>query len=952
MLSEGGVRVRGTSGSLRPLQWQAKDEPLRRDVSFLGKLLGQVLVELEGREFFDLEERVRELCKRLRERPTEEAQGELVGLLESLDPGRAIKVIRAFAVYFQLVNIAEQNHRLRRKREYERQHAQPQAGSLAETVAVWGEAGLPAEQVQELLEKMDILLVLTAHPTEAARHTVLQKHKRIAGWMDDLDDPRCTPGEREAIVERISAEIVALWQSDELRPEAPTVLDEVHNGLFYFDETLYEALPRLHQKLASLLDRQYGRGRIAVPNFLRFSSWRGGDRDGNPFVKAVDSREALRLHRRLVLRKYLAEVEGLAARLSPSSEMVEVPQRLAGALERDALRYPAVWETARRRNPNEPYRRRLAVITHRLRLALAETQPERTPRDAASYRRSAELAEDLALLRKSLEEQGASRVARAELALLERKVQLFGFHLAPLELREHSRPLREALKELVVQAGIAPPSAGEAMLPPASELDRELQSQRPLVSPYLGLSEGATEVLEVFRLVRWADREVDEGAIQTFIVSMTHDPADLVAALLLAREAGAFWWESPGRAKSMLDIVPTFETMRDLELAPGMMDSLFKLPGYRAQLRAREDRQVIMLGYSDSNKDGGYLAANWALYRAAQSLVQVGRRHGVQIILFHGRGGALGRGGEPARAAIGAQPPGTVDGRIRITEQGEVISHKYALPELAGRNLEQVVSAVAATLTPHPAPGEDGGQLGQWEETLDVIARDALSVYRRLVYEDPQFISYFQQAAPIQEIGLLKLGSRPARRQHGDRIEDLRAIPWVFAWTQNRHLIPAWYGVGSAFSGYLARTGEVGRQRLQDMARQWPFLQAMLDNLQMALAKADLGIAERYAGLVEPEPLGQLVFSRVQSEYRLTARLVQELTGLGHLLDGNPTLQRSIRLRNPYVDPMSYLQTVLLQRLRRTVDAPDAPVAGQRALMQKGLLLSINGIAAGLRNTG
>lgn len=987
------------------VQWPEKDLPLRRDVSFLGSVLGRVLVEQEGAPFFQLEERVRELCKAVRDpaagqegallsRAPAATETELEGILHHLDAGEASRIIRAFSAYFQLTNLAEQQHRLRRRRVYARAATAPQPRSLAALVAGWSLAGLTAGEVQALLRQVEVRVVITAHPTEAVRQSVLEKHRRIAARLDQLDREDLSPRERARLESDLATEVELLWQTNAVRHAAPTVADEVRQGLFYLGETFYEVLPRLHEDLAHLLAEAYPGEGIEVPALLAVSSWIGGDRDGHPQVTAEFSRHTLRQHKRLVLRRYLAEAEDLGRRFSQDVDLAPPSPELLASLAADARRYPAVAGVVARRNAREPYRQKLSFIAHKLRQTEAWLAAEagvvlpdgRLPGTGEpGYASGAAFLGDLEVLRRGLEAAGGRRAAEGLLGSLQRKASLFGFSLAPLELRDYAPNLHAAVDELAVAAGLLAGDArpGEVERDEAWQdwLDMELASRRPLVGAAPKLPARASEVLDTLRLAVWAEKAIDQGAVSTFIVSHTRSAADLLVALLLAKEAGCFRWN--GRqpsATSLLDLVPLFESIEDLAAAPGVLGQLFAHPSYRAHLAARGNRQVVLLGYSDSNKDGGYLMSHWALYRAHAELTEVAGAAGVRLVFFHGRGGAIGRGGDPTGAAIMAQPPGSLQGRIRLTEQGEVLAHKYAAGPLAERSLEQVITAVATALwrdrareravsperespVPVPAPHLHGVP-APWADLMDRIARDSYAAYRALV-EDPDFLTYFQQATPIDALGQAHLGSRPVRRGLTQSLDDLRAIPWVFAWTQSRHLIPGWYGVGAGLQRVLEEGNPLTLQQLQRMAREWPFLVSLLDNLQIALGKADMDIAARYAALVEPPEVGRRIYDRIRAEYELTKRLVLVLTGQAELLEGQPHLQRSILLRNPYVDPMSYLQVELLRRWRQGEGRGDGEGrgtggdggegsgsgAGKDGTLQA-LLLSVNGIAAGLRNTG
>lgn len=943
------------------MQWSEKDLPLRREVSYLGALLGRILTEQEGRPFFELVERVRELCKGIRgaapSASTSGMEAELEGLLGRLTPDEGSQVIRAFTTYFQLTNLAEQQHRLRRRRAYARAATSPQPGSLAALVTGWVLAGLSAAEVQAMLNHIEAQVVITAHPTEALRQSVLEKHQRIARWIDLLDRGDLSPRERHLVEEDLAAEVELLWQTGAVRHAAPEVDDEVRQGLFYLGETFYQVLPGLHEELAALLQEAYPGAAIRVPPLLSVSSWIGGDRDGNPNVTAAVTRQTLIRHKRLVLRRYLGEVEELARRFSQDQDLARPSPELLALLQENARRYPGVARAAAERNPREPYRRWLTLVAHKLRQTEAWLAAEagvvlpdgrRPGTGEPGYPNSAALLADLQALHRSLAAAGGRRAASHVLATLERKVELFGFQLAALELRDYAPNLHAAADEVAEAAGLLQGTAVPGTVARDEAWDEwvelELENRRPLVSDREALPPRSREVLETMAAAAWADRVIDSQAVTTYIISHTRSRRDLAVALLLAKEAGCFRWTGAGTAHSLLDLVPLFESIEDLAAAPAVLSGILESRAYRAHLAARGNRQIVLLGYSDSNKDGGYLMSSWALYRAHAKLAAVARRAGIDLIFFHGRGGAIGRGGGPTGAAIMAQPPGTLQGRIRITEQGETLDHKYSLPALAERSLEQIITATAAAYR-RDRDGAGAPVPEAWPRLMERMAAASYRAYRSLVRDDADFLTYFRQATPIDVLEQARLGSRPVRRGEVSSLDDLRAIPWVFAWTQSRHLLPAWYGVGAAIQSVLDAEGETGLRELRRMAREWPFFSTLLDNLQMAMGKADMRIARLYAGLVEPAAVGDRIFARIREEYELTRRLVLLIMGQTEILDNQPHLQRSILLRNPYVDPISYLQVELLRRWRRGDGDQDG------GLLQA-LLLTVNGIAAGLRNTG
>jgi len=957
-----------------------QDGPLSRDISTLGRLLGDVLREQEGEAGFSLVEDYRARTKALRRRvpfPADfgEAGRRLLDRTAGLGLAQARLLVRAFTSYFHLVNMAEERHRLRvlRRREIAAQGS-PRVESIEEAVAEAARAGVNAERVKRFLAGCTVEPVFTAHPTEARRRTVLRKLRRLAALVEALDDPRRPPAEIAELHDRVREEIAGLWLTEEVRHHAPTVLDEVRNGLFYFEEALWDVVPRLYREMEASLAAAYPAEPITVPPFLRFGSWMGGDRDGNPHVTARITEATVRMQKETALALYEQELEELQRRLSVRLEADGVPPALATSLEADARAMPETARVLARHFESEPFRRKAGVMLARIQAArrlnaarlLESLPPEAEGEDPNLWRSSAapeaphpddadiayggpsELLADVAVIREALRPLRAGRIADGALKDLERRVQVFGFHLARLDLRQHSQVHAAAMAEVLKAAGIEPDYLSLDEAARVALLARELRSPRPMVIERAGYSPQTSEVLTVFTTARRLQEEMGKDALNVYVVSMTAGTSDVLEPLVFAKEAGLFRAGAAGEPpRSTLHVVPLFETIDDLHRCGGLMRELFALPVYAEHLRAWGGLQQIMLGYSDSNKDGGFVTANWELYKAQRALAEACRAGGVELLLFHGRGGAIGRGGGPTNRAILGQPPGTLEGRLRLTEQGEVAFARYSNPEIAHRHLEQTIHAVVkASLRHRDAPGARAPQ-ADWTAAMERLSATAQEAYRGLVYDDPEFIHYFRQATPIDEVADLRIGSRPAKRQPGGRIEDLRAIPWVFSWTQSRHGLPGWFGLGSALEREAAQEGERGGGRLADMYRDWPFFRSLLDNAQISLGKSDLAVARLYDGLVGPPELRSRVFAAVAAEWRRTEDAVLAATGQATLLAGSPVLRQSIRLRNPYVDPMSFVQVSLLQRLR-TLPEGDP----ERETVRRLVALSINGVAAGLQNTG
>ncbi len=911
---------------------QDKFKPLRQDVRFLGESLGRVLIEQEGKFFFEQVEWVRKTAIQLRREPNPSLEAKLLKKIRSLRLTELTKLIRAFTIYFQLVNLAEEKHRIRRKRHYESLPvAAFQKGSVEHIVQMMKDARWSKGKVHRALSEISIELVLTAHPTEAQRRSVLEKLFVINHLLIERELRHLTPRELHEIDEKIHQEITLLWQTDEIRRRRQTPMDEVENVLFYLDTILFDAVPETLLRFERVLRDRFAKD-LCVGPILQFGSWVGGDRDGNPHVTSEVTYEALRRQKDAVLRKYIQCLDHLMAEASQSVELVGATPELLRSLSADQAALPRFAERMKAKSQKEIYRKKLSFIQRKLINSLRLnarpsdrlTAPDETIE--AFYRNAGEFQEDLAVVIHSLEKHRGSVLVRGEFRRLELAVQLFGFRFTQLDIRENREVLLKAVSEIARKEGWVEGSFSSLSEEKKAKLLHEWIRKAPHSLERNGLSAETAEVLETFDCVRRANQEIDPGSIDTFILSMTRSPSDLLMLRWLAAETGI----------SGLHLVPLFETIHDLDEAPHVMEALYRDLVYSKHLDSLGKEQEIMLGYSDSNKDGGFLTSNWALYRAQQRLTAVAKRYGIKQKLFHGRGGTIGRGGGPTNQAILAQPAGTIGGRIKITEQGEVISSKYANPFIAERNLELVLSAViAATWMHKPLPQEEA----KGEKAMEELSGASFRTYRSLVYDDPDFLKYFHYATPIEEVSSLNIGSRPARRFESQRIEDLRAIPWVFSWMQSRVNLPSWYGFGTAVE-------RSGRAELGEMYRRWPFFQTLVDLMQMSMQKADLSIARLYAGLVPDGGIRKKFFSRIEEEFLRTRRVILGITGQQELLERNYALQNSIRLRNPYVDPISYAQAILLERFRKSSEEKD------REAIWYAIHLSVNGVSQGLRNTG
>lgn len=921
-----------------------KDLPLRDDTRLLGRLLGDTVREQEGQDIFALVERIRQASVQLDQSADREhdrsARAELEAVLNGLARDPMISVVRAFSYFLHLANIAEDQHHIRRRRAHDRSASAPRAGSLAHALDRVDEAGVPLARIREFFNVALVSPVLTAHPTEVSRKCILQCQHEIARLLDQRDRIELTPEETAQSELALRRAVLRLWRTRMLRPTRLAVVDEIKNGISYYDDTFFAELPRLYGQLQDLLARRFPGEDWQLPPFFRVGSWIGGDRDGNPFVTAEILNTTLRLQSTAVLEFYLGEVHALGAELPLSQLLLDISPELAALAERSPDRSP--------HRADEPYRRALIGIYSRLAATAQALDQHQALRqalgDAQPYAAASELYADLEILAASLAQHGAALLAGGRLRSLLRAVQIFGFHLAPVDLRQNSEVHERTVAELLACAGrIASPEAYAALDEDSrmALLSEEISCPRPLYSPHLDYSQETRDELAIFFATRELRRRYGDAALPNAIISKTDGASDLLEVALLLKEAGLLIPASAagGAPRLLVNIIPLFETIADLRHSPAVMQRLFELPAYRALIASRGDEHEVMLGYSDSNKDGGFLTSGWELYKAEVELARVFAAAGVRLRLFHGRGGSVGRGGGPSYLAILAQPAGAVSGQIRITEQGEVISSKYSNPEVGRRNLEILAAgALEATLLDLEQETEPAAD----RAVLERLSELAFQAYRGLVYETPGFNRYFRESTPIAEIAGLNIGSRPASRKASDSIEDLRAIPWVFSWAQCRLMLPGWYGFGSAVEAWLQENPE-GLSTLRRMVGNWPFFRSLLSNMDMVMAKADLGIASRYAELVSDPDLREAIFGRISAEFERTRRYLLAIEQQDELLADNPLLRRSIRNRFPYMDPLNHLQVELLRRHR-------AGESDER--VRRGIHMSINGIAAGLRNSG
>ncbi len=899
------------------------------DIYLLGDLLGDVIRAQAGEEAFSLEEEVRALAKSHRQ--GDPVAGEaLKSLVAGLTEEDASLLIRAFTSYFNLINLSEDNERIRRIRRRElATYPQARRGSIREAIRMLRDAGQSADDVRVLLQRAEVRLVMTAHPTEARRRTVIEKQTRIFRVLRDLDERQTRPDEEERIRQRLASTIAELWSSNEVRAFRLTVLDELQAILIHFRTTLFSVLPEIYRDIEEAVAEFYPGEPVTVPPFLHFGSWVGGDRDGNPFVTADVTKQTLTMMRDSCLAS-LDEVLGqVAGRISVSDIVAGQTPMLDQLLQENRQRFPELAEELDERNSDERYRQMLTFMRERVQASRSGSP--------LGYSGPAEMLADLRVIEAALIDQGEPLIIGGDLHDLIRLVEVFGFHYARLDLRDHANRHRQAVEEIFEAVGVV---SGYAELPEDIKqtlLVREINNPRPLTPADISHFSAATQdVIGTFRVARELMDSGHRDALQTYVISGAEHPSDVLEVLLLMKEnrlAGT------GGHGAMLKIAPLLEQGASLAAGVDLFRTLFDEPVYRAAQSSWGGDQEVMLGYSDSNKEIGYLASSWSLYDAQVTLTRLFDERGIPFTYFHGRGGSIGRGGGPTNIAILAQPAGTVQGRIKLTEQGEVVAGRYGIPEIASRELELVTGAVlVSTVGILPVPPPE--RLAHYEQTMSEMANWSSASYRDLIYGDDGLVPFFEQATPIRELGELKIGSRPARRTSSRRIEDLRAIPWVFSWTQSRILLPGWYGLGSALEQGIAR---FGLEHLQEMEREWPFFSATLANAELVLAKADLSVASRYVELVEPAELRSRIWSRIQDEYERTCAAVLRITSQQRLLDREAVIQTSIDRRNPYVDPLSFVQVELLKRLRN---------GGDPAALLRPVLLSVNGIAGALKNTG
>jgi phosphoenolpyruvate carboxylase len=908
-----------------------EDARLRNDIRLLGRILGDTVRDQEGADVFDLVERIRQTSIRFHRDDDEPARRELELILDSMSTSQTVRIVRAFSYFSHLANIAEDQNNIRQMRARSNAGGTPPPGTLALTLLHARGAGFSAADLRKFFATALVSPVLTAHPTEVRRKSTIDREMEIAALLDRRERIQLTPEELDASNEQLRRAVLTLWQTNILRRTKLTVLDEVANGLSFYDYTFLHEVPRMHGVLEDRLNEGEGAAQGELASFLRMGSWIGGDRDGNPFVTAEVMRGTLKMQSSRVLRFYLEELHLLGSELSLAAHLADVSKDLRALAERSPDKSP--------HRSGEPYRLAVSGIYARLTATAARLDVETTRApvgEAAAYANVAEFKSDLDILYRSLISNNSRVIARGRLRHLRRAVDCFGFHLASLDIRQNSSVHERTVAELIDAAmpGMSYLALNEEAR--IALLAGELRNARPLTSSFVKYSEETVSELAVFHAAAEAHAKFGAEAIPQCIISMCRGISDMLEVALLLKEAGLV--DPSGR--SAINIVPLFETIEDLQASSRIMDRMLSLHDYRKLVDSRGGVQEVMLGYSDSNKDGGFVTSGWELYKAEIGLVEVFERHHVRLRLFHGRGGSVGRGGGPSYDAIIAQPGGAVNGQIRITEQGEIISSKYSNADVGRNNLEVLAAATleASLLQPkHSAPR------AEYLEAMDQLSELAFKAYRGLVYETEGFAEYFWASTVIAEIATLNIGSRPASRKKTHAIEDLRAIPWVFSWAQCRLMLPGWYGFGSAVETWIKAHPDKGMPFLKELYRDWPFFRTLLSNMDMVLAKSSIAIASRYAELVPDVALRDNIFGRIRREWHGSIELLLNIMGQERLLQGNPLLERSIRNRFPYLDPLNHVQVELLKEHR--AQNPDEQVL-------RGIQITINGISAGLRNSG
>ncbi|MFA3782147.1 phosphoenolpyruvate carboxylase [Melioribacteraceae bacterium 4301-Me] len=907
------------------LESTKKDKKLREDIRVLGRLLGEVLIEQEGEELYQTVELLRSLTKKLRNKPTNQIIYKIKKVIAGLNYEHAYNVVRAFSIYFILVNAADEVHKVRLENNNNK---------ILDDTYLWvikklKEDGYSLQKLINLLNKICITPVFTAHPTEATRQTILRKILLLTQLLLHKEFHRLNEDEYQKLLEKIKTQITLIWQSTEIRFHKITVSDEIQRGLFFFKNIIYSEIPNLYSKLNYAVKKHYMKG-IEIKPFIEFGSWIGGDRDGHPFVTIDVTKDALQNHQKTIIELYLRDLDILYSHLSPSINIVNVDKSLLNSIEKEKKELGIEITDSNLREPTEIYRHKLILISERLKRTINNS--------AGAYRSADEFKNDLLQLAKSLINNKGKLIYDNVLKPFIDKVYTFGFHFVKLDIRQNATKINSAIEEILSQSKICHHYLSKTEEEKIDILTDEILNPRPIIN-FSNLTAETKTVIEEVALIKWGKDNICDLCCEDFVISNSSTASDVLSILLLAKEVGLSKLWNGKIVKSEINIIPLFETINDLRECNMVIEKLFNNRAYKQHLKCRNNLQKIMLGYSDSNKDGGIVTSNYELFIAQQKLTQICDKYNIELILFHGRGGSISRGGGPINKSIMAQPQGSIKGKIKITEQGEMISSKYLLPQIANRTLELISSAVilaSAKLWKNKNPN-----IIAYKKILAQISEKAFASYKNLV-NSKNFLNYFRKATPIDIIEHIEIGSRPASRSKGNDLRLLRAIPWVFSWTQNRQTISGWYGFGTAATA-LVKERKASWEDLREMYTNWPFFKVLIDNIEMVLLKTDMIIGREYAKLYNGN---KEIFRLIESEYNRSVKAVLKITNQKYLMDSNPSLQRSILLRNPYIDPISFIQIKFIKEFRKTKNET------KKAMLLSLLRSTVNGIAAGIRNTG
>ncbi|MHB9011581.1 MAG: phosphoenolpyruvate carboxylase [Ignavibacteriaceae bacterium] len=924
-----------SKNSINRLEESLQDEPLKRDIKELGVILGKILIEQEDYVIYETVEKLRALTKKLRTSYSKTTRGEIVDLISRLDSSKAYKVVRAFSIYFILVNAADEVHRIRRQRSNLLEAVINENGSIAEAFEELKKEKYTEKMVGEILNSIEIIPVFTAHPTEATRQTTLRKILKISQLLLKRELMILTLDEINEIKRELQTEITLLWQSNEIRFHKVTVKDEIQSGMFFFKEVLYDIIPdfylSINSKLKTILNFD-----LRSPSLIKFGSWMGGDRDGHPFITVDITKETLLNNKRQIINLYQNDLDLLYTSLSSSLNISKASRSLEQSINSDISLFDKDFSDNILRDPSEIYRAKIFQISYKLKRTVNSEE--------FGYKKSSEFVDDLETIYESLSKNKGKIIADTVVLPLIYKVKTYGFRLVALDIRQNASLIKEAVSELLSYSEVV---ENYSLLPEVQKvnlLTKEILSSRPLKNNFSELSKSTRQIIEELSVIKWGKVNIAPNACNDYIISNCSSVSDVLNVLLLAKEAGLVKLQNHKIIRSDFDILPLFETIEDLRRSDSVMKELFSNKAYMQHLLLREKIQKIMIGYSDSNKDGGIVTSNYELYKAQINLKKLCDAGSIELTLFHGRGGSISRGGGPVNQSILAQPYGTIEGKIKITEQGEMISSKYLLPQIAGKSLELMTAAIiTATARTKFKSGVDKFEL--YRDIFEDISQSAFEHYRLLV-NHPNFFSYFRSATPIDIIEQIEIGSRPSSRKKSKDIRLLRAIPWVFTWTQNRQTISGWYGFGTAIHKSI-NENKTGWGSMRKMYEEWEFFKTLVDNIEMVLLKTDMIIGREYLTLCENQKIANQIFNLINNEYDLSCSAVLKITGENNLLDANKSLQRSILLRNPYIDPISFIQVKFVKQFRKKNISKN-----QRENLLMLLRSTVNGIASGVRNTG